>query len=371
MAERVVRAAAGRIPELDWLMIAVLGLCGLGLVTAVSIDGVRPEGTLHVLEAQGAKLLVGICAFLAGALLPLRWLRPHLGKLFAVAVLLVLVAALVGHGAKGASRWIRFGSFGFQPVEPARFLLVLLAASLLARAGPEGLRRLRQGIVPVLGAAAVLAGALLLQPDLGNALFVIALVSLTAIVAGVPMRHFLLFGVPALLLLVAVMASRGYVQSRFAGFLDPKPGDQVWQSMIAISSGGLTGTGIGNGWMKMGFLPEARNDFVFGILGEELGLVGLLLVLWAYFLIAWSGLRLVLRIVDPYLRYIALGFTFMLFLQMLINVCVATGLAPAKGIDLPFLSSGGTNLMISLAAVGVIGNAARADRTVSDPRRRS
>jgi cell division protein FtsW len=365
------RGAVGRIPELDWLIVAALGLCGLGLVTAVSIDGVRAGGTLHVLEVQGSKLLVGVCAFLAGALVPLQRLRPYLGRLFVAALLLVLLAALLGHGAKGASRWLRFGSFGFQPVEPARLLLVLLVAASLARAGPDGLRRFRSGFLPVMGPAALLAAALLLQPDLGNAVFALTLVGVLALVAGVPLRHFVLCGLPMIGLAFAAMAGRGYVQDRLAGFLEPRPGDQVWQSMLAISSGGISGAGIGNGWMKMGFVPEARNDFVFAILGEELGLTGLLLVLLAYLVLAWSGLRLALGMRDAYLRHIVLGFTFALMLQMWINVCVATGLAPAKGIDLPFLSSGGTSLMISLAAVGLIGNAARADRAVDDPRRRS
>jgi cell division protein FtsW len=131
--------------------------------------------------------------------------------------------------------------------------------------------------------------------------------------------------------------------------------------MVAISSGGLVGQGLGNGWMKMGFVPEAQNDFVFAIIGEELGLLGSFLVLFLYTTVGVMGLRLVLRCKDRFLRSLVFGFIVAICTQASINLLVVTGLAPAKGIDLPFLSSGGTSLVVYLAAVGLIGNAVRAD----------
>jgi cell division protein FtsW len=143
--------------------------------------------------------------------------------------------------------------------------------------------------------------------------------------------------------------------------LQIEPGGQVWQSLIAISSGGLLGVGLGNGWMKMGFVPESGNDFVFAIIGEELGFAGSLLVLGLYAAIGVVGVRLVMQMQDPFCRMVVFGLSFALCAQAAINLLVVTGLAPAKGIDLPFLSSGGTSLVFSLGAIGLIGNAARSD----------
>jgi cell division protein FtsW len=348
------------IRELDAMLLSVVMLCCIGLVMAVSILGPRSGGPLPAMQAQGWKLLVACVAFLLAGALSLPRLRRHAWQLFWGAVLLCLVAALVGHWAKGATRWIRFGDFGFQPVEPARLLLIVVAAAALARAGQER-PGFRDGFVPVLGAALALALALLLQPDFGNALIAIALAAVMALVAGVRVRWFLLLGLPLLVGVVWLMADKGYVQSRLQGFANPQAGSQVAQSMLAIGSGGLTGRGIGNGWMKMGYVPEPNNDFVFAIIGEELGLLGSVLVLALFTVFGWAGIRLVLRMQDPFLRYLVFGLTFAICLQATINLLVVTGMAPAKGIDLPFISSGGTNLVFALAAVGLIGNAARTD----------
>jgi cell division protein FtsW len=180
-------------------------------------------------------------------------------------------------------------------------------------------------------------------------------------VAGVRVRHFLVFAalaVPAF----AVLATRhGYVSNRLAGFLAPPPDSQVGQSLVAIASGGLFGRGLGEGWMKMGFVPEAENDFIFAVIAEELGYVGSLLVLGLYTILGVMCYRLVGRIHDSFLRYVVCGFSLMLCMQAAVNLLVVSGWAPPKGIDLPFVSTGGTSLFFCLAAVGLIGNAARTD----------
>lgn len=354
------RAAHGpHIGELDWLMLAVLALCCLGLVMAVSVQG--PQiGPLTAMKSQGSRLLVGLAAFLLCAFIPLGYWRRHAIGLFAVAVALCLAAALFGHDAKGAYRWIRIQSFQFQPVELARFSLIILCAALLARAGP--LRStMRYGFVPVMGSAGLLAMALVLQPDHGNAAFVLALASCMALVAGVRSRHFLLAGLPGLAVMALFMRDYEYVGRRVGEFMAIRPGTQVGQSLVAIASGGVAGRGLGDGWMKMGFVSEARNDFVFAAISEELGFFGSVFVLGLYAVIGYVGFRLVCMIRDPFLRYVVLGFSLVLCMQASINLLVTTGLAPAKGIDLPFISSGGTNLVFSLAAVGIIGNAARTE----------
>ena len=350
---------ARTLRELDWLMLAAFLLCCIGLVMAVSIQGPR-SGPLRAIEAQGCKLLIGLVAFLVAALVPIVWLRRVALPMFLLSTGLCYLAVLLGRGAKGAHRWIGIGGVSFQPVDLARFWLLVACAAAVAAAGAEVVR-FRRGFLPTMGAAGLLAGGLLLQPDMGNALFCLALGAVVALCAGVHKRWFLLLGLPALLGIVVLALSRGYVVERLTGFMQaPKPGTQVAQGLVAMSSGGLFGQGLGSGWMKMGFVPEAGNDFVLAVIGEELGLCGCLLVLSLYVLIGWVGFRLVCRIREPFQRYLVLGLTLAICMQAAINLMVVTGLAPAKGIDLPFLSSGGTNLVFSLAAVGVIGNAARA-----------
>lgn len=347
--------------ELDWLMVAAVTLACLGLVMAVTISGPRLDSSpLDALRGHGAKLTVGLVVFLVAATVRLSWLERLAVPVFAGGVVLCL-AALLFPNANGASRWIRFGTASFQPVEFARFGLILFAAAWIGRAGEE-LRSFRTGFVPLMGAAGVLASVLLMQPDVGNAVFALTLVAAMALVGGVRVLHFGLAGLPIVACMLLFVSQLGYVRDRFAGFLEVQPGSQVWQSLVAISSGGLSGTGLGEGWMKMGFVPEAYNDFVFAIIGEEMGFLGGLLVIGLYTVIGGVGLRLVLTMQDPFRRMLVFGFTFAVCMQAAINLLVVTGMAPAKGIDLPLLSSGGTNLMFTLGAIGMIGNAARTDR---------
>ncbi len=352
------------VPELDWMVLAVMALCCLGLVMNVSVRGISEAGPVLAMQSHGAKLLVGVIAFLVCAVAPLDRLRRLALPLFVVGLVLCLATHFMGGGIKGAARWIRFGGFQFQPVEFARFAFVFLIADQLARAG-ELVRTVRHGLLPVAVASVVFVGALLLQPDHGNAAFVLLIAGFLALVAGVPVRHFALAAAPVLVGFVFLALQRGYVRDRLTGFLDVRPDTQVGQSLTAIAGGGLTGQGLGDGWMKMGYVPEAKNDFMFAIIGEELGFLGGLFVLVAFTAIGWAGYRLAATTHDPFRRRLILGFVLVLCVQAAINLVVTCGLAPAKGIDLPFVSAGGTSLVFCLAAVGIMGNAARSD--INDP----
>ncbi len=351
-----------RVREVDWLMVAVVVLCCLGLVTAVSVGGPRADiGPLLAMKSHGWKLLIGLVAFLLAATAPLSLFRRSAVSLLAVAIMLCLACLLfAAPDGRGARRWIHLGAMTFQPVELARFALILYSAAWIAFVG-DGTRQFKTGLVALMGPAALLAACLLMQPDVGNAVFTLTLAGVMAIVGGVRLGYFAIAAVPMLLGLVVLVMNRGYVHERLVGFLEIEQGGQVWQSLVAISSGGLVGRGLGEGWMKMGFVPEANNDFVFAVIGEELGLFGSVLVLGMYAIIAVAGLRLVLRMECPFRRMLVFGFTFAICMQAAINLLVVTGMAPAKGIDLPFLSSGGTNLVFTLGAIGIIGNAARTD----------
>lgn len=363
-SETKVRGAAAapsrHVRELDWIMLAVVGLCCLGLVMAVSILGADAKiGPMLAMKRQGIELLAAMLGFLLMALVPMSLVRRAALPAFVLAALLCYSTRFIADDWNGAYRWIQLGRFQFQPVEAARFGLVVLTAHLLAKAGRD-LQTFWKGFVPPMLATAFLAGALFLQPDHGSALICCALVACMSLIAGVRIAHFLPWCLAGLAGFAAIAMRHDYVNTRLTSFLDVAP-YQVRQSLVAIAAGGPFGQGLGEGWMKMGFVPEAENDFVFAVVAEELGFVGSLLVLVLYSVLGVMGYRLTCRIRDPFLRYVVCGFVLMLCMQAAVNLLVVSGWAPAKGIDLPFVSTGGTSLLFCLAAVGLIGNAARTD----------
>ena len=361
MSPRMSARDGRHLRELDWLMLAVVALCCLGLVMSVSVLGPDVRvGPLQAMRQQGSKLLVGLIAFLVAAMTPMAVVRRLALPGLVVAALLVWSTRVIAAPWNGAYRWIQIGTYQFQPVEMARFFLIASVAMLLARAG-DGIRTFWRGFAPPMVCAGVVAGGLLQQPDHGSALIVLALAAILSVVAGVRMLHFVPFGLAGLIGFGALAIQHNYVVDRLTGFLQVKQASQVGQSLVAIAAGGPFGRGLGQGWMKMGFVPEAQNDFVFAIVAEELGYVGSLLVLVLFTVIGVVGYRLVCRIRDPFLRFLVCGYSLMLCMQAAVNLLVVSGWAPAKGIDLPFVSTGGTSLVFGLAAVGLIGNAARQD----------
>ena len=351
---------ARHVRELDWIMLSVVGLCCLGLVMAVSILGAEPRvGPMLAMKRQGIELLIAMVGFVVMALVPMGLVRRCALPAFLFCTLLCFATRFVAEPWNGAYRWIQIGRVQFQPVEAARFSLVLLTAHLLARAGRD-LQTFWKGFVPPMAVTALLVVALFRQPDHGSALICCALVACMSLIAGVRLLHFLPWCLAGLAGFAAMAMQHDYVNSRLTGFLHVAP-YQVRQSLVAIASGGPFGRGLGEGWMKMGFVPEAENDFVFAVVAEELGFVGSMLVLVLYSVLGVMGYRLTCRIRDPFLRYVVCGFVLMLCMQAAVNLLVVSGWAPAKGIDLPFVSTGGTSLLFCLASVGLIGNAARTD----------
>lgn len=356
------RVAAPHVKELDWLMLVVVALCCLGLVMAVSVRGSQVDiGPMRVMKEQGSKVLAGLVVFLVAALTPMRVIRRWALPAFFVATVCCLLPHVVSRDVKGAARWIHLGSFQFQPVEPARFFLVLAVSWLLAKAG-SGIQSFRHGFLPAMGITLLLVAALASQPDNGNALIVLALAAGLALVAGVRFLYFLPVAGLGLAGLAFAAMQHDYVRGRVADLMHTRPDSQVGLGLIAVGSGGLFGRGLGQGWMKMNYVPEAHNDFVFAIIAEEFGYVGSLFVLVAFTTFGVVCYRLICQVRDPFLRYVVCGYALMICMQAAANLLVVSGWAPAKGIDLPFVSTGGTSLVFCLAAVGLIGNAARSDR---------
>lgn len=355
------RANSPHLRELDWLMLVAVAMCCLGLVMAVSVRGSQIDvGPMRVMKEQGSKVLAGLVAFLVAALVPMAAIRRVALPAFFAATVCCFLPHL-SRDINGAHRWIHIGSFNFQPAEPARFFLVLAVSWLLARAG-SSIGGFRTGFLPAMGITMLLVGALALQPDNGNALIVLGLASTLSLVAGVRFLWFLPVGLVGLLGLSTMAMQHDYVRNRLTDLLHTRADSQVGLGLIAVGSGGLLGRGLGQGWMKMNYVPEAHNDFVFAIIAEEFGYLGSLFVLVGFTVFGAVCYRLVVKVRDPFLRYVVCGYALMICCQAAANLLVVSGWAPAKGIDLPFVSTGGTSLMFCLAAVGLIGNAARSDQ---------
>ena len=338
-------------------------------------------------------LLAGVCASL-----PVRFWRLAAPYLLAGTVVLLIAVLFPGVGTRvnGARRWLRHGGFQFQPSELAKLTLVLFLCSRAERMSGKGPNSRVQNRAwkwislsdlgnwalefgPLMVPIFVTAALVLVEPDLGTAVFLVSCSAIALFVAGCPARFFA--GAAALTIPAAglVAALRPYQMRRLTGFLaawsDAQIPYQLDQSLVSMGAGGMFGVGLGKGWQKLSFLPEANTDFVFSVVGEELGLVGTfgLLALWGAFF--WAGLQLVRNVRhDRFATTASFTLLTQMVLQALINMSVVTAIVPPKGIPLPLVSYGGSSLVMNLASLGIILSLTRkgsvARTAVSDPERR-
>lgn len=281
--------------------------------------------------------------------------------LFICAVLLVLVFVPgVGTRAGGASRWIRMPGFSLQPSELAKLGLVIFMAHSLAKKG-EKIRTLKVGFMPYMVLLALLLGLVLAQPDLGGAATMGAVSLCMLLVAGTRWRHLMSVVVLALPFLYFLVMNVDYRRRRIMAFLNPwddptDTGFQIIQSWIAFGTGGWLGNGLGEGKQKLFFLPEAHTDFIFSVVGEELGFAGVLVTTAIFLLLVLRGIRTALHAPDDFGRNLAFGLTVLIGLEAFTNIAVVLGMLPTKGLALPFLSYGGTSLVCTLLAIGILLN---------------
>jgi cell division protein FtsW len=277
-------------------------------------------------------------------------------------VLLLVLVLLPGLGVSvnGSRRWLRLGPLSFQPAELAKLALVVYLAAFLARKRDE-LGEFWRGMVPPLAVGGTLAALVLAQPDLGSCLTLLVLTVGLLFLAGAPTRSLALLVGPALSLAALAVWLAPYRMRRVFAFLDPwqdprGSGFQIIQSWLALGGGGLTGRGIGESKQKLFYLPEAHTDFIFAVLGEELGFLGAAAVVVLFAVLVWRGLRIGIRAADPFGAYLALGITVLVATQTLVNLGVVTGMLPTKGLPLPFLSFGGSALLMTMLATGMLLN---------------
>lgn len=347
-----------------WLLLAVAALLAIGITMVLSTSYLYSQerftdGTFFFrkqLIAVGAGLIALITCSLLPATTYRRLAYPLLGLTFIVLVLVLIPGIGIARG--GARRWLMLPGFAFQPGELAKLAVVFYLAHSMARK-EEKIQTFSLGVLPHLIVAGMFLGVLLLEPDFGTALILVMLLYLMLFIGGARVHHLLATGLMALPLLIYVMLKAEYRLRRLMTFMDPwreasSSGFQVIQSLIAFGSGELWGRGLGESRQKLFYLPEAHTDFVFSVIGEELGLLGSLLVLALFGVIILRGLRLAAKIEEPFEQYLAFGLTVLLGLQALIHMGVVMGLMPTKGLVLPFISYGGSAMVINLMEAGIL-----------------
>ena len=349
-----------------WLFGVVLALVLLGVVMVYSASAIiaadRFGDPFFFLKKQLFWALLGGGLLWAALRLDYRRLERLVVPLLIVSIALLVLVLLppFGQAINGTRRWFRIGPLSFQPVELAKFALVLYLASFLTRRA-EAMRSFWQGLFPILLVAGTMALLTFVQPDLGNSLALVVLTLVLAYLAGAPVKHMAWVAGAALPLVTLAVALKPYRWRRMVAFVNPwddpqGSGFQIIQSFLALGSGGLTGRGLGGSKQKLFYLPEPYTDFIFAIVGEELGLVGAVCVLALFAVLIWRGLRVGLRAPDPFGSYLALGLTVMLATQTLVNLGVVMGALPTKGLPLPFVSFGGSALLMTMFSAGVLLN---------------
>jgi cell division protein FtsW len=376
--ERAGRVWAARTALTAWLgrplasFHLLLAICTLliviGLVMVLSASAVislnQGSSAYTVFGKQVLFVLIGLVLFWIGVRMPLRQIRAFSPiALWICVMMLLLVLTPLGSTINGTRSWFKLGPLSFQPVEFAKLALALWGAHMLVV--KRGLlHQYRHLLVPVVPVALVMFALVMLQPDLGGTVTLGVVLIALLWFAGAQLRLFgaLALGGVAGVILLAV--GTGYRLARVVSFLNPGEDDkgaayQANQALYALADGGLFGRGLGQGPSKWKYLPNVHNDFIFALIGEELGFVGCALVLGLFGMLAVVGMRVATRNIDPWIRMVAATLTVWLVAQAAINICYVVGLLPVTGITLPLISSGGTSVVTTMLVFGILANCAR------------
>ena len=354
--------------RLSIAVLVTLFIC-IGTIMIYSSSGVYAMRELgdkaYFLNRHLFFLLIGL--ILAGGVTAIdyRDLRPWAKPLILCAVILLAMVLIpgIGKASYGARRWFKIGVLSFQPSELAKLAMLIYMADFLARKQTK-VGEFWNGFLPPITILGVMCLLIIKQPDLGNCALMASIVVIMLYVAGGRLAHIVCLALAALPFLYVLVVHVPYRWARIVAFLNPWEdsqgiGFQLTQSQIALGSGGLFGVGLGKSAQKFFYLPAAHTDFIFSIIGEELGLAGTLAVISLFVIFIWQGARLAKRVTDPFGHFLAVGIVAMLGLQTVVNIGVSIGAMPTKGLPLPFISYGGSALIFNMIAVGLLLNISR------------
>jgi len=349
------------------LIISVILIC-VGIVMVYSSSSCyayeRFQDSAFYLKRHLVHFVIGLVLVALSVKFDYRKIKKYTKPLLAIAIFSLVLVLLpgIGHEAGGAKRWIRIGMLGFQPSEFAGLFLIMYLAEALERKQIH-IRNFFYGFMPPLVMSGIMVLLVLAQPDLGTAVMLLAVSLIMLFVSGANMLHLfplVAMSVPVLYFLIFRVP---YRLKRIIGYLDPwgdaqSTGFQIVQSFLALGSGGILGLGLGCSRQKLFYLPQAHTDFIFSILGEELGLIGTLGIVFLFAAFVWLGIRISIKTKDLFGKFLALGITVSIALKAIINIAVSTGAIPTKGLPLPFISYGGTALVFNMIGVALLLNIA-------------
>jgi cell division protein FtsW len=357
------------------LALVAVGLVMLYSATAVMAEkSAKYDDSTWFLKRQLLWVLLGVAAMIVTARVPYTfWDRWRIPLLLGSIILLGLVfVPHVGVTLNGAHRWIRVGPWFFQPSEAAKMAVAVFLAGFAAK-DPERLKRFFRGFVPAFSILGFCCAMIIVEPDIGTSVFIAAVMTMMLVVAGVRTLHLAPCIVLAgCLISYYAMTHTEHVQARLDTYFHPEhdplgKGHQILQSLIALGSGSWLGEGLGRGTSKLYFLPEAHSDFIFPVIGEELGFIGTTVVMLLFMALGVAGYRIMFRAKDRFGFLLSFALTTYIILQAAMNVAVVTAAIPTKGIPLPFVSAGGSSVLFTLAGVGMLVSVANASERGTCP----
>jgi len=341
------------------LSLPIVVLIGFGMVMVYSASGVQSEQLYNddsvIFFKQLVALGLGFCAMVVGFMVPHQaYRRKSILYPLMLVVLALLIGVLFQDKANGAARWYYIGRFGFQPSDLAKVVLIFFVSAYgTAVIGTRYLWRNRMLVIfPVLG---VFCGLVLAQPDFGTTMILVFIVAIMLFLAGMPLRLLALCGAVLLPMAVGLVFARSYRLQRIMDFIQSEH-YQTRQAKLAIGSGGLTGVGLAKGKQKLYYLPEPHTDFIFATLGEEFGFMGTVTVVACFLLMLWRGTLVLIRVKSVYSKVLGGGLLMLICTQAFMNMSIALALFPNKGLTLPFMSAGGTSLIVSMGICGILLN---------------
>ena len=286
-------------------------------------------------------------------------------KIFVVCIILLVLVLIPGIGSvrNGSRSWFGIGSFGIQPSEFAKLGLIILTSKYLSKSN-KFIKNIKKGVIPVLAVLFLVFGLIMLQPDFGTGMIIVVSIIALLFIAGVNIKFFIGLGSIGAFFIVILILVAPYRMNRITSYLDPwsdplGTGFQIIQSLYAIGPGGLLGMGFLKSRQKQFYLPEPQTDFIFSIISEEFGMFGVIIVITLFFLLLYYGLKISINADNMFDKYLSFGLVFQIIVQAVMNLSVVIGLIPVTGVTLPFLSYGGSSLLVSMASIGIILNISR------------
>lgn len=347
-----------------FLSVVVLTIFGIVMIYSASYIWAQYKfnDSFKYVKQQSLFFIIGVILMLIVSKIDYKYYKENAWKIFIISIFLLILVLIPGIGSvrNGSRSWFGIGSFGIQPSEFSKIALIILTSKYLTNSN-KFLKDIKKGVIPILLILFFVFGLIMLQPDFGTGMIIVVSIIAMLYVAGVNMKFFIGLGVIGIFGIIGLIIIAPYRMDRITSFINPwadplGTGFQIIQSLYAIGPGGILGMGLGNSRQKHFYLPEPQTDFIFSIISEEFGFLGIVIVSLLFIFILYRGIKISLSCDDSFGKYLSFGMIFQMLIQTIMNLMVVVGLIPVTGVTLPFLSYGGSSLLVSMASIGIILN---------------